>query len=220
MTENQQPPIAAGHIVGDTTKYIRDFLHTSLSKDDHEPCMYYFAILASACYLESVLEDFSTSWCRIKSSSDEPFQSRLMEKIGDDVNRATGLERWKQWLRVLFDVDFADTVGDNWQALRQLFVLRNQLAHGRTTKFTHFWNATNGRFVGMSIEGSSYRQPFEHLMDADIIVIPDGDVPSPAHLFTHEVAAYFFSCVESAIQSLSEQPTLKGLEIRSRTEDR
>lgn len=211
MTSDERPPIAAGYIVGDTTNYITEFLTFSLAKIDHDPCVYYFAIVAAACHLESVLEDFTYSWCKTKSHSEEPFLNRLMDKIGDDVNHATGLERWKSWLKVLFDIDFAATVGKNWQTLNTLFVLRNQLAHGRTTKFTHFWNANNGRFMGMSIEGSSYAKPFEHLLAAGVIAIPSDEVPSASHLFTHKVALHFSKSVESAIEALSRESALSGL---------
>ncbi len=218
MSTEEKPPIAAGYIVGDTTKYIRDFLDSALSKENHDPCMYYFAIVATACYLESVLEDFAYSWCKTKGHSEEPFLNRLMEKIGDDVNRATGLDRWKQWAHVLFDVDFKEVVGDKWQTLTHLFTLRNQLAHGRTTKFTHFWNATNGRFMGMSIEGSSYRQPFEYLLKSGIIHIQSGEVPTVENFFTHRVALHFAASVDSAIEELSRVPLLSGL--RQRTQDK
>lgn len=211
MSTEEKPPIAAGYIVGDTTKYIRDFLDFALSKENHDPSIYYFAIVATACYLESVLEDFAYSWCKTKGHSEEPFLNRLMEKVGDDVNRATGLDRWKQWTHVLFDVDFKEVVGDKWQTLNHLFTLRNQLAHGRTTKFTHFWNATNGRFMGMSIEGSSYRQPFEYLLKSGIIHIQSGEVPTVEHLFTHKVASHFAASVDSTIEALSRVPLLSGL---------
>lgn len=215
MSTDERPPVVAGYTIGDTTNYITDFLSFSLAKKDHDTAVYYFAIVAAACYLESVLEDFTYNWCKIKSSSDEPFLNRLMEKIGDDVNRATGIERWRSWLKVLFDIDFVATVGKEWQALHNLFILRNQLAHGRTTKFTHYWNANNGRFMGMTIEGSSYQQPFEYLLAAGVIAIPPGEVPSPAHLFTHNVALHFSTSVESAIKALSREPALSGLHLRT-----
>jgi len=211
MSSDERSLIAAGYIVGDTTNYITDFLTFSLAKEDHDPGVYYFAIVAAACHLESVLEDFTYSWCKTKSNSEEPFLNRLMDKIGDDVNRATGLERWRSWLKVLFDIDFAATVGKDWQTLNNLFVLRNQLAHGRTTKFTYFHNANNGRFMGMTIEGSSYQQPFKHLLAAGVIAIPSGEVPSAAHLFTHKVALHFATSVELAIEALSREPVLSSL---------
>ena len=99
MSSEERVAIATGYFPGDTTGYISDFLKYSLAKDDREPFMYYFAIVASACRLESVLEDHAYHWCKSKSNSDDPFLERLMKKIGDDVNHATGLERWKSWLR-------------------------------------------------------------------------------------------------------------------------
>lgn len=211
VTHEEKPPMLVGRIAGDTTKYIKDFLDSALAKENHDPSMYYFAIVATACYLESVLEDFAYSWCKTKSQAEEPFLSRLMEKIGDDVNRATGLDKWKQWTHVLFDVDFPDVVGEDWQTLTHLFTLRNQLAHGRTTKFTHFWNANNGRFLGISIEGSSYRQPFEYLIKSGVIQLKSGEVPSVGHFFTHKVALHFATSVRSAIKALSSAPLLSEL---------
>ena len=213
MNTENMPPIATGYIAGDTTQYIRDFLDFSLGKDDHPQHLYYFSIVAPACYFESVLEDFAGSWCKTRAASEEPFLNRLMDKIADDVDRATGLERWKQWFRVLFDVELAETVGNDWQVLHQLFVLRNQLAHGRTTKFTHFWNANDGKFIGMTIDGSSYRRPFEHLQDAGVITVAEGEVPNPSHIFSHKVAQHFNKSVCNAIKVLAELPQLKGLEL-------
>lgn len=211
MTDSERPPVAAGYIVGDTTKYVRSFLEYCLSREDHDPSFYYFGIVAAACYLESVLEDFSFSWCKTKGHSEENFLSRLMEKVGSDVNRATGLDGWKQWLRILFDVDLPSVAGDDWPKLKALFTLRNQLAHGRTTKFTHFWNATNGRFMGMTIEGSSYKKPFEHLLACGVIKVEPGEVPSPEYMFTHKVLLHFALSVNSTISLLASTKEMMGI---------
>lgn len=211
MDSDRHPPLAAGFLVGDTTGFIRGYLDYSLNKKDHESCVYYFAIVASACLFESVLEDYTYLWCSGKRNSEDPFLQRLMIKIGNDVNRATGLEKWKEWLRVLFDVDLPKVVGAEWDALHNLFALRNQLAHGRTTKFMQFWNATNGRFVGMSMEKSSYRLPVEHLFKAKVVSLATGEVPSPELLFRYEVARYFRDVVETALRKLSQQTSLSGL---------
>ena len=129
----QKVPVASGVVLGDMTRHVRDFIHSALHADDQKPGVYYFAIVASACYLESVLEEFSNLWCTAKASGDSGFYSRLMEAISKDVSRATGLDAWKKWLRVLYDIEFTEIVAEDWKALEVLFQLRNQLAHGRTT---------------------------------------------------------------------------------------
>lgn len=202
--------IASGVMAGDTTRHIRGFLDFAMKSDEHDHGVYYFAIVASACYLESVLEESSVLWCKTESGNDRGFQSRLMDKIAKDISRATGLDGWKQWMRVLYDVDLVTALGDDWPTIKVLFDLRNQLAHGRTTKFMHFWNS-DGNFLGMTTSGSSYEIPFEHLIQRKVIVVGPGTMPSAEHLLTGKVARYFFDAVSRAIYALQRLPALKSL---------
>lgn len=211
MTDSEQPPVASGYMLGDTTKYVRSFIDHCVSREDHDQGFYYFGIVATACYFESVLEDLSFSWCKTKYRAEEKFLERLIDKIGSDINRATGLDGWKQWLKVLFDVDLPTVAGDEWPKLSSLFVLRNQLAHGRTTKFTHFWNAIDGKFLGMTIAGSSYQKPFEHLLACGAINVQPGEVPSSECFFTHKVLLHFAMSVNSTILSLAKTKEIMGL---------
>jgi hypothetical protein len=146
--------------IGDMTKPVRSFVLHSIESTTHPPGIYYFAIIGASCYFESVLEEFCSTFCSIKSSADKSFDGRIMEVIGQDVSRATGLEAWKKWIRTLFAVDIVNVVGDDWKGLDMLFKLRNQLAHGRTTKFKHFYDAETGKFLGMTTEGSQYAAVF------------------------------------------------------------
>lgn len=209
--EKEHPPVASGIVLGDMTNHVADFLKFALTSDQQKPSIYYFAILACACYLESVLEEFSNLWCTQKASNDDGFEGRLMEVIAQDVSRATGLNPWKKWLKTLYGIDLPKVVGEDWKTLDVLFNLRNQLAHGRTTKFTHFWNAENGRFLGMTIEGSSYEIPFKHLLEKKIINPKKGQVPNAEMLLTREVATYFWETVDRSITSLQKLPELSGL---------
>lgn len=209
--------IAAGVVLGDMTRSVGEFIQYAVESDQHKQGVYYFAILASACYLESVLEEFSNLWCTSKASQDQGFLGRLMVAISKDVSRATGLDAWKKWLRILYDIDPSKVVGDDWKALDILFQLRNQLAHGRTTKFTHFWNAENGRFLGMTLEGSSYQAPFNHLIDKGIMRVKEGDVPNSDLLLTRAVAQYFWEVVERSIAALEKVPELSSLRDGSKS---
>ncbi|MDP3875682.1 MAG: hypothetical protein Q8Q50_01735 [Methylobacter sp.] len=207
----QNIPVASGVVLGDMTKHVADFVKYALSSENHNPGIYYFAILASACYFESVLEEFSNLWCTSKASQDEGFQGRLMEVIAKDVSRATGLDTWKKWLRTLYGIEFPKVIGEDWKTLDILFQLRNQLAHGRTTKFTHFWNTDNGRFLGMTLDGSSYEAPFKHLIEKGVMNVPEGQVPNADLLLTLNVASYFWLVVERSIASLEKIPELSEL---------
>lgn len=217
-----QPPrenvsVASGVILGDMTRHVGEFIQHAIGGEPQKLGVYYFAIVASACYLESVLEEFSNLWCTSKASGDSGFNGRLMEAISKDVSRATGLDAWKKWLRILYDIEFQKIVGEDWKALDVLFQLRNQLAHGRTTKFTHFWNADDGRFLGMTIKGSSYEAPFQHLLDKGVMHVPKGEVPSAALLLTPSVAKYFWEVVDRAITLLEEVPELSRLREGARS---
>jgi hypothetical protein len=212
MTEEKDHhPVASGVVLGDMTNHVTDFLKFALTSDQQNPSIYYFAILACACHLESVLEEFSNLWCTQRASNGDGVEGRLMEVITQDVSRATGLDQWKKWMKALYGIDFPQVVGEDWKTLTVLFKLRNQLAHGRTTKFTHFWNAENGRFLGMTIEGSSYEIPFKHLLEKRIITLQKGQVPDAEMLLTREVATYFWETVDRSIASLQVLPELSGL---------
>ena len=215
MTEtDENSGILIGAIVDDLPQTIQEYIQHAIGSDQHQKGIYYFAILASACYLESVLEDFCNNWCISRSYQDSGFQRRLMNTIAHDVSRATGLDAWNKWLRVLFDIDVKAVIGDDWEPLVVLFKLRNQLAHGRTTKFPHFWNA-DGRFLGLTLEGSSYEAPFKHLIDKGLIQVGKGTSPSSKSLLTRSVAQYFWEVVERAILSLKNVPELSSLRHES-----
>ncbi|MBL9081403.1 MAG: hypothetical protein JNK76_06330 [Planctomycetales bacterium] len=196
--------------VGDTTKHIRDFLAYATGREDHAHGVYYFAIIGAACLFESVLEEHSQGWCRDQSHEQGEFSNRLIDAILKDVSRATGLDAWKKWMRVLHDVDIVKVVGKDWRALDVLFVLRNQLAHGRTTKLDHYYSH-NGKFLGMSIDGSSYTPAFRYLLDENVLAVPQGDVPSLELLLSASVARHFSGVVDRAINALATVPGLARL---------
>ena len=202
--------VVSGIVSGDMTDHIHGFVESILSRDEADLGANYFAIMASACYLESVLEEFSVMWCERKTQTDDDFIIRLMGALSQDISRATGLGNWKKWLKVLYDVDFDKTIGnENWKTLNILFKLRNQLAHGRTTKFTHFWSAETGKFLGMTTNGSEYEPIFSHLLKRGVISIPEGTVPSAATILEVEVVRYFWKTVNSSIESLREVTNLQ-----------
>jgi hypothetical protein len=207
------PPVPKAAITGlvcrDMTRHIRDFLDFAISSEKHGAGIYYFGIVASACYLESVLEDFSVLWCKTKDGGDG-LESRVYEKLAKDISRATGLDPWKGWMRLLFDIDLARTLEQEWPTLKVLFELRNQLAHGRTTKLTHFWDRY-GRFVGMSLKGSSYKTTFEFLIERNVLTIRPGNVPSAECLLTRDVVRHFLAAVDRAIATLRQVPALSRL---------
>lgn len=212
MTEDKiHPPIATGVVLGDMTTHVAGFVRYALASDQHKPGIYYFAILACACFLESVLEEFTHLWCATKATQDQGFESRLMDVIAQDVSRATGLDPWKKWLNTLYGIDFPKTAGEDWKTLDVLFKLRNQMAHGRTTKFTHYWNAHDGRFMGMTLEGSSYELPFKHLIEKKVMNVPKGEIPNADLLLTRRVTQYFWETVDRTIASLQKVPELSGL---------
>lgn len=199
------------HLVGDMTARIKEYLQFAVSDPSDRPLgIYYFGLIACSAYFESALEDVAVSWCRTKSFEKDAIYVRILKKIQSDVSRATGLEGWKTWLRVLFDLDLPTVLGDDWKELDVLFKLRNQLAHGRTTKFLHFYRS-DGRFVGLSTEGSSYEFPFDHLVKKNVISIRPGEVPTCDSILTIDVLRYFVGVIDSAFAKLQSVPVLSGL---------
>lgn len=211
MESSKPEKVFVGTHTGDMTKYVREFIRYAIEVEgDPSKGVCYFGLLACACQFESVLEDFTVSWCKVNEDKENDIYLRLFEKIGNDVSRATGLEAWKTWMKVLFNVNLPEVLADNWEAIAVLFRLRNQLAHGRTTKFQHFYKE-NGQFLGMSTEGSPYEKPLKYLMENKIVSLSKNEIPSANCFLTSKVVSHFSHAVESAILKLQSCPNLDGL---------
>jgi hypothetical protein len=211
MSNSDTPTgLLVGFMSGDMTKHILAFRDFALSDSSSDPGVYYFGIMASACYFESVLEEFTVLWCTRKAGEEADFRKRILVQIAEDVGRATGLDAWKKWLMTLFEVDIVKVAGDDWKALTVLFKLRNQLAHGRTTKFRHFWKP-DGKFVGMSIEGSAYESVFKYLLDAKVIRLEPNVLPAAEAFLARDVVAHFATATDRTLLALRGVPVLAAL---------
>lgn len=198
-------------LVGDTRNHIIEFLD-EITKDESDPstAKCYFGILACACLFESTLEEYTFYWCNTRRNGPDEINGRIMQKLGQDISMTTGLEAWKTWFKVLFNIDVSSIIGEKWKSLFHLFKLRNQLAHGRTTKFP-FYYSEEGKFLGMSFEGSGYRRPAEFLIEKKVVIIKDGEIPSFEKFVNKKVVAFFREEVESSIRLLSECQGLADL---------
>lgn len=202
-------PTVAGVISGDMTRHIREYLDFATCAETHSCGVYYFGIVGCACYFESVLEESAIIWCYVQKSKDAGFYKRLLEAVMRDVSRATGLEAWKKWMSTLFDTDFVSAVGEDWRPLNVLFKLRNQLAHGRTTKFMHFWRS-DGQFLGMTLKGSSYEETVKYLLEKQVIRLAPGEVPSAELVLNASVVRHFLGVVDRALEALKRTPALES----------
>ncbi len=169
-------------------------------------------LLACACHFESVLEDFLSSWCFSEGHKENDFKKRIMQKVEKDVSRSTGLEQWKSWFKVLFDLNLTQVLGQEWEKLTQLFKLRNQLAHGRNTKYMYLYKE-DGAFCGMSTERSGYHEILDYLIKNKVIEIPKGKIPSANTFLTKQVFAHFNSAVESSILLLTKCKALRKMAL-------
>jgi len=196
----------------ENTSHINNFI-TAVVADCTETreSFCYFGIIACACKFESALSEVVDSWFMLESQNDNnKLISRIMDKVAVDVSKTTGLDAWKSWIKTIFDINIADVTQNNWQDLTYLFKLRNKLAHGRATKFSHFYDET-GKYIGGSTKGSPYEDSLNYLIDKRVISVDEHSYPSLNLFLTPKVVEYFADAVSASIKLLSEHRLLSGL---------
>ena len=197
-------PIFRSTGLGDVTNHLSEFIDFSLnvSIDERHPRgIYALAIIACTSKLESIFEETLVNWCESKPDN-QSYNQRVLDKIRKDISRSTGLEKWKEWIKIIFDIELPNILVDEWESLKKLFQLRNQIAHGRTTKFRQYYKQ-DGKFIGMEMEESGYREIFKFLLKENIISVPEGSIPTVNSILSKQVVEHFSNIVEAALEQLS-----------------
>jgi hypothetical protein len=173
----------------------------------------YMLVMASACYLEAVMERGLTEIIQTLPPSAHPTDACLRRDLLSRIRQAQGINDYKELFLLATGVPLHELehVKTHWEGLQALFALRNVLAHGRAITARIVFPPDEAVPWSEEYEGN-YRKVHEYLLKCRVLTAPVDPTSLEWFCLESEVADHFWTLTYNAVVYIGESLDGKAAE--------
>ena len=165
----------------------------------------YMLVMASACFLEAVMERGLTEIIETLPPSAHPTDTSMRRDLLSRVRQAQGLKEYKGLFMLATGVPLNELLymKERWEGIDALYALRNMLAHGRAITARISFPTDETMPWSTEYEGS-YKKVHEYLVKTGVLTAAVDPMSLEWFCLENKVADHFWTLAFNAVVYIGE----------------